>query len=85
MSKFRPLPLSPDTSLADPRVREKVATWMKDFHREQVAATGSAEMLRVYCQALNNWILNPTTDAHHIEMLVDEICHTAQLEDPDSE
>lgn len=84
MSKFRPLPLSPGVSLADPRVREQVATWMKEFHREQVEVMGSAEMLRVYCQALNNWMLNPTTDAHHIETLVDEICHTAQLEDLDS-
>jgi len=84
MSKFRPLPLSPGDSLADPRVREKMAAWLKDFHQEQVAAIGSTEMLRVYCQALNNWVLNPTTEAHHIEVLVDEICHTARLEDLDS-
>jgi hypothetical protein len=81
MSKFRPLPLSPGASLANPLVREQLAAWMKDFHREQVADAGSTEMLRVYCQALHNWILNPTTDAHHIEILIDEICHTAQLDD----
>ena len=83
MSKFRPLPISPGSSLADPRVREGMAVWMKEFHREQVATIGSAELLRVYCQALNNWVLNPTTDAHHIETLIDEICHTARLEGPE--
>jgi len=83
VSKFKPFPVLPGTSFADPRVREKIAAWMKEFHREQVGAMGSAEMLRVYCQALNNWVLNPTIDAHHIEMLVDEIFHTARLEDRD--
>ncbi|MBC8083702.1 MAG: hypothetical protein H7Z21_10865 [Hymenobacter sp.] len=83
MSKLRPLPIPPGTSLADPRVREKIAAWMKEFHRDQVQTLGSAEMLQVYCQALNSWVLNPTTDAHHIETLIDEICHTARLESLD--
>ncbi len=40
-------------------------------------------MLRVYCQALNNWVLNPTTEPHDIEILIDEICHAARLENLD--
>lgn len=57
---------------------------MKEFHHEQITAIGSNEMLRVYCQALNNWVLNPTTESHDIELLIDEICHTARLEGSDN-
>ncbi|UOG74531.1 hypothetical protein MTX78_20730 [Hymenobacter tibetensis] len=81
MSQFKLPPIPSGTSYADPRVREKMAAWMKEFHEEQLTAVGSSELLRIYCQALNNWVLNPTTESHDIELLVDEICHTARLED----
>ncbi len=83
MSKFKLPPIPSGASYADPRVREKMAAWMKEFHEEQIVAVGSTELLRIYCQALNNWVLNPTTEAHDIELLVDEICHTARLEESD--
>lgn len=85
MSNFKPPPIPADASYDDPRVREKMAAWMREFHQDQVAAIGCNELLRVYCQALNNWVLNPTTNSHDIELLVDEICHTARLEDSDGQ
>ncbi|WP_375433803.1 hypothetical protein [uncultured Hymenobacter sp.] len=83
MSKFTPPSIPPGASYADPRVREKMAAWIKEFHHDQIATIGSSEMLRVYCQALNNWVLNPTTEPHDIEILIDEICHAARLENLD--
>ncbi|UOQ65905.1 hypothetical protein [Hymenobacter volaticus] len=84
MSKFKPPPIPAGASYADPRVRERMAAWIKEFHYEQVATIGGSELLEVYYQALNNWVLNPTTNSHDIELLIDEICHTARLEDSDS-
>lgn len=84
MSKFKPPPIPAGASYADPRVRERMAAWIKEFHYEQVTAMGGSELLQVYYQALNNWVLNPTTNSHDIELLIDEICHTARLEDSDT-
>lgn len=65
----------------NPRVREEMAARMRKFHKEVVGRIGQVEMLKVYCHALSNWVLNPNTDPYQIEMLFDEICHAAQAED----
>jgi hypothetical protein len=73
--------LFPDGSMPDnPRVREEMAARMRAFHQEMVAKIGRPEMLKVYCHALSNWVLNPNTDPYQIEMLFDEICLGAQQE-----
>jgi hypothetical protein len=53
---------------------------MRNFHKEVAGKIGREEMLKVYCHALSNWVLNPNTDPYQIEMLFDEICHAAQTE-----
>lgn len=72
-----------DASAADPRVREQMAAQLRQFHQAEVRAVGQAEMLKVYCRALTNWVLNPNTDPYHIERLFDEVCHVARLDSLD--
>ena len=64
-----------------PRVREQTAAHLRSFHKEHVQQLGQSEMLKAYCQAISNWILNPNTNAYQIEMLCDEIYHMARSED----
>ncbi|WBO83692.1 hypothetical protein [Hymenobacter yonginensis] len=64
----------------NPRVREEMAARMRAFHKDVVEKIGRPEMLKVYCHALSNWVLNPNTDPYQIEMLFDEICLGAQQE-----
>jgi hypothetical protein len=68
------------SSAANPRIREEMAARMREFHVAAVRQVGSSEMLKAYCHAIGNWVLNPNTDPYHIEMLFDEICHAAQTE-----
>lgn len=64
----------------NPRVREEMAARMQAFHQDVVAKIGRPGMLKVYCHALNNWVLNPNIDPYQIEMLFDEICLQVQQE-----
>ena len=64
-----------------PRAREETAAHLRSFHKEHVQHLGQSEMLKAYCQAISNWILNPNTNAYQIEMLCDEIYHIARSED----
>lgn len=72
-------------STADPRVREEMVSNLQQFHQEQLQALGPDKMLRVYCQALSNWVLNPNTEPYQVEMLFDEVCHTASQAHPDAD
>lgn len=80
MSNFSDTRFPAGSAPYNPRVREEMAERMRNFHKEVAGRIGREEMLKVYCHALGNWVLNPNTDPYQIEMLFDEICHAAQAE-----
>lgn len=85
MANSSPCHFPVGASAADPRVREEMVAKLRVFHQEQAQVAGHDKLLKVYCRALSNWMLNPNTEAYHVEMLFDELCHTASQDDPATE